>query len=60
MIDSRLPRTGRLIEEIGFYNPLVEPPDVKIKMDRYEAWVKKGARPSETLKAVVKKAQKAK
>ena len=53
VIDSRLPRTGRLIEEIGFYNPLVEPPDVKIKMDRYEAWVKKGARPSETVKAVI-------
>ena len=60
VIDSRSPRNGQLIEEIGFYNPLINPPDVKIKMDRYDMWVKKGAQPSETLQGVVRQAKKSK
>lgn len=60
VIDSKLPRNGRLIEEIGFYNPLINPPDIKIKMDRYEAWVQKGAQPSQTLKSVVRQSKKSK
>ena len=59
VIDSRLPRNGRLIEEIGFYNPLVNPPDVQIKMDRYDAWLSKGAQPSKTLKTVIARRPKA-
>jgi len=47
---SEVPRNGRLLEEIGFYNPLVEPPLVQVKMDRYQAWVSKGARPSEAVR----------
>lgn len=60
VIDSRFPRNGRLIEEIGFYNPLVNPPDIKIKMERYDAWLAKGARPSNTLRTLVKQSKKQK
>ena len=60
VIDSRSPRNGRLIEEIGFYNPLVNPPDVKIKMERYDAWLEKGARPSNTLRTVIEQSKKSK
>ena len=47
--DSRVSRSGSLIEEIGSYNPLVNPPEVKIRWDRYRAWVQKGAKPSQTV-----------
>lgn len=56
--DSRVPRDGRLLEEIGSFNPLVEPPVVKVKMERYEAWVAKGARPSEAVRHLIAKEKK--
>lgn len=58
VLDSRMPRNGRLIEEIGFYNPLVEPPVIQVNQERYQAWVKKGARASEAVHALLKKGKK--
>ena len=53
--DSRYPRDGRFIEEIGYYNPLTEPAEVKIDADKAKAWLANGAQPTETVKALLKK-----
>ena len=54
--DSRYPRDGRFIEEIGTYNPQTDPAEVKIDMEKANAWIKKGAQPTDTVKALLKKA----
>ena len=54
--DSRYPRDGRFIEEIGYYNPTTNPAEVKIDMDKANDWIKKGAQPTDTVKALLKKA----
>ena len=54
--DSRYPRDGRFIEEIGTYNPLVTPAEIKVDADGAQAWIKTGAQPTETVKALLKKA----
>ena len=51
--DSRAPRDGRFIEVIGHYNPLTEPPTVKIDRAKAEAWIRKGAQPSNTVKKLL-------
>ena len=51
--DSRAPRDGRFIEIIGHYNPLTEPPTVKIDRAKAEEWIKKGAQPSNTVKRLL-------
>ena len=43
--DSRYPRDGRFIEEIGTYNPVVNPAELKVDVDRAQAWIKTGAQP---------------
>ena len=53
--DSRYPRNGRFIEEIGTYNPLAEPAQVNIDGEKAKAWITKGAQPTETVKALLKK-----
>ena len=53
--DSRYPRNGRFIEEIGSYNPLTEPAEIKIDADKAKAWIGKGAQPTETVKSLLKK-----
>ena len=53
--DSRTPRDGRFIEEIGYYNPLTDPADIKIDVERAQYWVKNGAQPSDTVRAILKK-----
>ena len=53
--DSRYPRDGRFIEEIGYYNPQTEPAEVKIDADKAKAWLAKGAQPTDTVKALLKK-----
>ena len=53
--DSRFPRDGRFIEEIGTYNPLTEPAEIKIDNDRALEWMKKGAQPTDTVKALLKR-----
>ena len=54
--DSRYPRDGRFIEEIGTYNPLTSPAEIKVDAERAQAWIKTGAQPTETVKALLKKA----
>jgi len=51
--DSRSPRDGRFIEIIGHYNPLTTPPTVKIDRDKAQAWIAKGAQPSNTVKKLM-------
>lgn len=53
--DSRYPREGRFIEEIGYYNPLTEPADIKIDAEKAEKWMANGALPTDTVKALLKK-----
>ncbi len=52
--DSREPRDGRFIEEIGYYDPMTEPKTVKIKEDRAKEWLSQGAQPTETVKKLFK------
>ena len=54
--DSRYPRDGRFIEEIGTYDPTAEPAQLKVDAERAQAWIKTGAQPTETVKALLKKA----
>ena len=51
--DARYPRDGRFIEEIGTYNPLVEPAEVKIDVEKADKWIKNGAQPTDTVKALL-------
>ena len=53
--DSRYPRDGRFIEEIGTYNPLADPSEVTIEADKAKAWIANGAQPTDTVKALFKK-----
>ena len=54
--DSRYPRDGRFIEEIGTYNPCVSPAEIKIDAERAKEWIKTGAQPTETVRDLLKKA----
>ena len=54
--DSRYPRDGRFIEEIGYYNPLEEPAVITIDTEKAEKWIANGAQPTDTVKALLKKA----
>ena len=53
--DSRFPRDGRFIEEIGYYNPLEEPSVVKVDPEMVKKWIANGAQPTDTVKALFKK-----
>ena len=55
--DSRSPRDGRCIEEIGTYDPLANPAAIKIDMERANYWISNGAQPTDTVKALLNKAQ---
>jgi small subunit ribosomal protein S16 len=57
--DSRSPRDGRFIDVIGHYNPVTQPPTVKIDRDKASAWISKGAQPSNTVKKLIAVAAKA-
>ena len=53
--DERSPRDGKFIDEIGYYNPLTNPADVKIDAEKAEKWLANGAQPTETVKSLLKK-----
>ena len=53
--DSRYPRDGRFIEEVGYYNPLTNPAEVKINAEVAKKWLANGAQPTETVKDLLKK-----
>ena len=54
--DSHSPRDGRFVEEIGTYNPLSDPSEIKVDAERAQYWIKNGAQPTDTVKALLKKA----
>ena len=54
--DSRSPRDGRCIEEIGTYNPLNEPATVTVDVEKAQTWIKNGAQPTDTVRGLLKKA----
>lgn len=53
--DSRFPRDGRFIEEIGTYNPTVDPVHVTIDTEKASKWIKNGAQPTDTVRSLLKK-----
>ncbi|MDF2891667.1 MAG: rpsP [Clostridia bacterium] len=53
--DSRAPRDGKFIEEIGYYNPITEPAEIKIDAEKAKKWLSTGAQPSDTVKSLLKK-----
>ena len=57
--DSRAARDGRFLEIIGHYNPLTNPPTIKIETEKADAWIKKGAQPSNTVKNLLARARSA-
>jgi len=54
--DSRYPRDGRCIDEIGYYNPLTDPIDLKVDTEKVQKWIANGAQPTDTVKSLFKKA----
>lgn len=57
--DSRDPRDGKFIEEIGTYDPLTTPATIKIDMERAKYWIGCGAQPTDTVRGLLKKAEAA-
>lgn len=53
--DSKFPRNGRFIEEVGYWDPSKEPAIVSVKTERVQHWMKMGAKPSETVRSILKK-----
>ena len=53
--DSRAPRDGKFIEEIGYYNPLTDPADIRIKEEKAKKWLGTGAQPTDTVRGLFKK-----
>lgn len=53
--DSRYPRDGRFIEEIGYYNPVSDPVQIKIDAEKAKKWIENGAQPTDTVKTLLKK-----
>lgn len=56
--DSRSPRDGKIIEQIGTYNPMVDPSELKLDKEKLEKWLKNGARPTDTVKYLIEKEAK--
>lgn len=54
--DSRYPRDGRFIEELGTYNPLNHPAEIQVNAERAQEWISKGAQPTDTVRGILKKA----
>jgi len=53
--DSRYPRNGRFIEELGYYDPMKNPAELKLDNEKLQTWLKNGAQPTETVKALIAK-----
>ncbi|NLU36719.1 MAG: 30S ribosomal protein S16 [Clostridiales bacterium] len=53
--DSRYPRDGRFLEEIGYYNPTTNPAEIKIDVEKAKDWLRKGAQPTDTVRVLLKK-----
>jgi len=57
--DSRSPRDGRSIENLGYYNPMTEPATLKVDVEKADQWIKNGAQPSETVANLLARARAA-
>jgi small subunit ribosomal protein S16 len=57
--DRRYPRDGRYIEQVGTYNPIAASGGVKLDAEKIDSWMKQGAKPSQTVSELIKKAKKA-
>lgn len=55
--DERSPRDGKFIEEIGYYNPLTNPVDIKIDAEKATKWIANGAQPTDTVRSLLKKSE---
>ena len=55
--DSRSPRDGRIVEQIGTYDPMTDPATIKLDKEKVATWIKNGAKPPETVKALIEKAK---
>ena len=55
--DSKSPRDGKIIEKIGTYNPMTEPSTIVLDKEKVEKWIKNGAKPTDTVKALIEKAK---
>ncbi len=53
--DSRAPRGGAFVEEIGYYNPISEPVELKVDVEKARNWMKNGAQPTDTVRGLLKK-----
>jgi len=58
-VDSATRRDGRALDYIGFYNPMVEPVELKVDQEKVKMWIDRGAQPSDTVRALLKQAEKA-
>ena len=56
--DSKSPRDGKIIETIGTYNPMTDPAEVVLDNEKVATWIKNGAKPTDTVKALIEKASK--
>ena len=56
--DSKSPRDGKIIEKIGTYNPMTDPATIVLDNEKVATWVKNGAKPTDTVKALIEKAAK--
>ncbi len=56
--DSKSPRDGKIIEQIGTYNPMTEPSELVLDREKVEQWIKNGAKPTDTVKRLIEKEAK--
>ena len=54
--DSRSPRDGKIIEQLGTYDPMTEPATIELDKEKVEKWIKNGAKPTDTVKTLIEKA----
>lgn len=55
-LDSATRRDGRALEYLGYYNPMVDPAEIKVDSEKVRAWIARGAKPSDTVRALLQKA----
>ena len=55
--DSRSPRDGRIVEKIGTYDPMTDPATINLDKEKVDTWIKNGAKPTDTVKALIEKAK---
>ena len=56
--DSRSPRDGKIVEQVGTYDPMTDPATIVLDNEKVEKWIKNGAKPTDTVKALIEKASK--